>query len=304
MKNNYHIYKLIDPTTKKVRSVGVTTCYLQKRFYQHKYSAKKLRKTHCAKWINSLLKNNLQPIIELIETCNENNWEEREIYWISYFENLTNHLPGGKGVVLNRKKESLEKSSSSKKIPIVQLTKEGAFLKEWDSFKSASLFFNKSPNAIKMSILNNNLCSGFKWIEKKNYNPNSYENNLKTHYAIKKVYVYNELGEFEQTIFSVKETLNFFKLSGNRLRYCIKNKTKTKNKFFSYEKVTKFIPSKDYYTINQYDLENNLIKKFRSFSEIDTFFNSKIFFSSIYHRKERKNSEVVWRKYKWKIVKI
>ena len=44
MKNNYSIYKLIDPITNNVRYIGVTTNSLKNRLYQHKYNSKKLKK--------------------------------------------------------------------------------------------------------------------------------------------------------------------------------------------------------------------------------------------------------------------
>ena len=32
-----------------------------------------------------------------MEKCNKKNWEEKEKYWISYYDNLTNHTDGGEG---------------------------------------------------------------------------------------------------------------------------------------------------------------------------------------------------------------
>ena len=210
MKNIYSIYKLIDPTTNKVRYVGVTTNSLKNRLYQHKYNSKKL-KTHSAKWINSLLKKDICPIIELIETCNENNWEDREKYWISYYDNLTNHHVGGKGVILSRRQESIDSSSNSKKISIIQLDKEGNFIKEWDSFKEASLFYQLSSNAISNSIKENRYCLGFKWIKKSNYSRDkNYKHITKNHYRLKKVYVYNNQGIYIKMFNSLKETVIYF----------------------------------------------------------------------------------------------
>lgn len=50
---------------------------------------------HVYCWISKLLKDNLKPKIELVEECTENNWEEREQYWISFYPNLTNISKGG-----------------------------------------------------------------------------------------------------------------------------------------------------------------------------------------------------------------
>ena len=74
--------------------------------------------------------------------------------------------------------------------------------------------------------------------------------------------------------------------------------------FFSYKKYLIFEDKKEYNIIQQYSLDNKLIKEFNTFSEIDRFFNLKGFFSTIYHRKSREKEEVIWRNYKWKIMKI
>lgn len=303
MKNIYSIYKLIDPITNDVRYIGVTTNSLKNRLYQHKYNSKKL-KTHSAKWINSLLKKDFSPIIELIEICDENNWEEKEKYWISYYDNLTNHHIGGKGVILNRTKESINSTSNSKKISLIQINKQGEFIKEWDSIKEASDFLGKSPNAITMSIKNNNYCGGFKWVKKCNYNKkNNYINNKK-HYRLKKVYVYNMYGIFEKEFNSLKETVLFFETTKENIMSCIKNFSRYKNYFFSYTYYDIYENKKKYNIIQQYSLDNILIKEFNSFKEVDSFFNLKGFFSSIYHKKEKSNKEIIWRNYKWKIMKI
>lgn len=52
--------------------------------------------THKSNWIKKLLKLGKRPSIELIETCDENNWEEREKFYIKkYKKNLTNTSSGG-----------------------------------------------------------------------------------------------------------------------------------------------------------------------------------------------------------------
>lgn len=303
MKNNYSIYKLIDPITNNVRYIGVTTNSLKNRLYQHKYNSKKL-KTHSAKWINSLLKKGIEPLIELIEVCNSDNWQEREKYWISFYNNLTNHHEGGKGVVINRNKESINNSSFYKKIPILQLSKNGEFIKEWNSFKEASKFYNKSPNAISMSINNNNLCAGFIWVKKSEFDINKDYSYKKIHYKLKQVYVYDKLGYFTMTFPSLKETSKYFNTTKENLIECIKNKSRFNFMFFSYKKYLIFEDKKEYNIIQQYSLDNKLIKEFNTFSEIDRFFNLKGFFSTIYHRKSREKEEVIWRNYKWKIMKI
>lgn len=100
-----YIYCLKHPETNEIRYIGKTT-NLKRRLYQHIYfSDKKYSKTRSSKWINSLIKKDLKPIIEIIEICNENNWEEKEKYWIKYYSNivdLCNILEGGLGTSGNK----------------------------------------------------------------------------------------------------------------------------------------------------------------------------------------------------------
>jgi len=90
-----YIYCLKDPISLEVRYVGKSV-NPDKRFKHHLLNANK-RKYHSAQWINSLLLSNLKPIMEILEIANINNWKEKEMFWISNYNNLTNILPGGEG---------------------------------------------------------------------------------------------------------------------------------------------------------------------------------------------------------------
>lgn len=95
-----YIYTLSDPLTKEVRYIGKTN-NLKQRFYNHLTHAKKLKyKRHVCYWVNSLLKQDLFPILEVIEEC-EDSWIEREIFWINSYKekgaDLCNHTQGGEG---------------------------------------------------------------------------------------------------------------------------------------------------------------------------------------------------------------
>lgn len=92
------IYVLKDPTTEEIRYVGKTKRSLRQRLSEH---VQQKPKDYRGRWIHSLLKQNLQPLIEEIEKCYEHEWQEREIFWIQYFRNLncklTNANDGGLG---------------------------------------------------------------------------------------------------------------------------------------------------------------------------------------------------------------
>jgi excinuclease UvrABC nuclease subunit len=86
-----YIYKLIDPRNDEVRYVG-KTINIKNRYKQHLYDK---RKSHKASWVQSLRQIKLKPKLDILEICNENNWKDREKYWINQFNNLTNLKEGG-----------------------------------------------------------------------------------------------------------------------------------------------------------------------------------------------------------------
>jgi group I intron endonuclease len=85
-----YIYTLSHPITKEVRYVG-KTINIKRRYYDHLYRDGNTHKHH---WVKSLLAEGLKPIMTIIEECPDN-WEEREIFWITQFDNLTNLTKGG-----------------------------------------------------------------------------------------------------------------------------------------------------------------------------------------------------------------
>ena len=94
-----YIYSLIDPRTNKVRYVGKSN-NPQQRLIDHFYDDSKTKK--CS-WILKLKSLGLKPILKILEEVPENNWEAREVYWISFFRrtvgpDLTNLCNGGEGV--------------------------------------------------------------------------------------------------------------------------------------------------------------------------------------------------------------
>lgn len=93
--NTTYIYGLKDPVSLEMRYVGKSNNPI-KRLKHHIYNSKKYNR-HCSSWIKSLLNNNLFPILEIIEECTLENWQEREIHWIGKFDNLVNHTKGGQG---------------------------------------------------------------------------------------------------------------------------------------------------------------------------------------------------------------
>lgn len=176
MDKKYLIYVLKHPITKKIRYVGVTTKSLNQRLSQHIYSKKRIG-TKVSKWIKKLSISKLNPIIELIEVCDSTNWEIREKYWISHFPNLLNQHEGGKGIVINRNKTSIERSATAHMIPIIQLDKSGKFVKKWNSTKEAALYYNVGETAIS-NVLNYKksikYSCKFQWVKEEDYLTKNY----------------------------------------------------------------------------------------------------------------------------------
>lgn len=109
------IYTLSDPRyPDNIRYVGQTIKELKHRLSVHLSPTSLISKTHKNNWIKSLLDDNINPVINLIEDVLDNEWNSREIYWIKYYRdqghNLTNSTDGGEGM-LNPCEETRKKLS-------------------------------------------------------------------------------------------------------------------------------------------------------------------------------------------------
>jgi len=115
------IYTLNDPITNEVRYVGKTKKSLTKRLYEHSTKRNLTSNTYKNNWIKKLINLGLRPIIKTIEIVNEDNWIEREMFWIKYYKelgtNLTNATDGGEGTTtFKMPREAVEKSIATKKL--------------------------------------------------------------------------------------------------------------------------------------------------------------------------------------------
>ena len=99
------VYCLIDPFDNQVRYVGFTVSKLRVRIAQHRYIAKKQlnRTAYSINWYRNCLDKGKEPLVKVLETdIPKDLWKEREDYWISNFDNLTNQREGGCGIVIDR----------------------------------------------------------------------------------------------------------------------------------------------------------------------------------------------------------
>ena len=93
-----YIYGLFSSEDNIIRYVGQTKNTLEKRLNEHIYVALKYNgKTHKDNWIRKVYSNGFKVNIISLEEVDEKNINEKEIYWITQFNNLTNIAEGGIG---------------------------------------------------------------------------------------------------------------------------------------------------------------------------------------------------------------
>ena len=96
MKTTF-IYALCDPRTFEVRYIGKSD-NPYKRYCEHI-----IDKTcsYKARWINNLLQEGFNPILQILEQCDDFIWQQREKDWIAFEKRigcrLTNETAGGEG---------------------------------------------------------------------------------------------------------------------------------------------------------------------------------------------------------------
>lgn len=160
------IYTLIDPRDDQVRYVGKTN-NLKQRLSSHINRSKSGFNSpiHC--WIRKLLDLNLKPTILVQEICNQDNWEEREKYWIQYYrekyKNITNVSDGG---ITPLKNPGYQKVVHSKKTfkEVHQYDLLGNYLKSYKNANQAALSLNIKRHGIEICLKGKGSSSGgFFW---------------------------------------------------------------------------------------------------------------------------------------------
>lgn len=132
------IYALIDPITNAVRYIGKTN-NLYERYYRHLQELQdpKKKNYHSKNWIRGIFSLGYAPKLEILETCNKTNWQEKEMYWIAFYTNLkanlTNMTIGGDGGGMLNK-------VSPKRLPVTVYDLKGNLLKKCESLTEAENF--------------------------------------------------------------------------------------------------------------------------------------------------------------------
>lgn len=111
------IYALIDPETNEIRYIGKAN-NPEQRYKRH---LRQSDDTYKQRWINDLKSRELKPILHIIEEIPFEQWEEREKYWIAFYQAQGNHLTntheGGSGGIYNDRNMAEKVSSKLKGRP-------------------------------------------------------------------------------------------------------------------------------------------------------------------------------------------
>ena len=188
----YYIYTLSCPIDKNVKYVGKTN-NLKLRYAQHISDFRNMCKVKS--WIKSLKLKGLLPIMELVDTCEGEDWRFLESYWICQFKtwgfDLKNLIDGGRGVsyLSEETKLKISKSLKGKKLtevrrkanckPVCQYTINGDFIKCFDCISEALKEVNLKFG-IKSAIKRKASAGGYQWRDKEG----DFTSNL-NHYEIK-----------------------------------------------------------------------------------------------------------------------
>lgn len=217
--------------------------------------------------------------IKEIDSCGEEEWEDRERYWIDFYKKQGNKLlnldPGGKGIITveKRSRDSIERSIEGHEKPVVILHKDGTFYARADSAtKAAKLIGAKSKTAVTNALNGwSQSCKGYLLVYEENYDPNKvYEYLPKSLNRRIKVYEFTLDGKLIKIWDKLMDFTNLEGYSENGVRSAIKNKKEYHGSYWSYEdtidiseykspfKYKIICNEKDYYFKNQSELSKFL----------------------------------------------
>lgn len=203
---------------------------------------------------------------EIIEECNKNELDKKEIYWISYYHsyikdplcNGYNLTPGGKsgqGTVFKK--------------PVEQYDLYGNFIQEYESASEAARQLNLFKSNITAACRGEtSQCGGYQW---------KYKNDISKiekikYIGIKKVEQYDYLGNLLKIYDSAKEASENNNICHQSITACCRHEIKFAGDFqWRYENdLDKQITMNSKGTaklLGQYDKNWNLIKIYKSISE-------------------------------------
>lgn len=262
-----YIYALRDPQTSYVRYVGKAN-NPSKRLSAH-ISRSKISNIHSANWIRNLVENKMRPIMDILEICEDEKWEDREKFWIAYYRDiydLTNILDGGEHCATygrlgspwseqqrvnyrkarlgfkvlhtkdgNKKRaDGVRRYYENNKRKIIQFSLSGEKIKEWNSSVEAGV-------ALKINYSNiNNVCSkksnkhsagGYMWRFSDQCNFEIIQEFSKHINGRKQIYQFDKRGNKVGEFISIKDASITSGISRTAISNCISNRAKSSGGF-------------------------------------------------------------------------
>ncbi len=246
--------------------------------------------------------------MHIIELCDKNIINEREIFWINFYNTYNNGYnltTGGEGVknkiFTQDEKESYRTLSIGSNKPILQFDFNGNLIKEWFGVREAGKKTGLNPTTILACLKNRKNCFtayGYIWIYKEIYD--KYGLNIGKHLqnvSNNEIYKINNKNQIVCIYESINELINKNPEYKASSIYASNNRNGT-YKGFIWKLKKSYNPSENYSKyfirktkckiINQYDLNMNLIKEFSSLKEASECLNiSCASISSCLHKKQK-----------------
>ena len=198
--NNVLIYGLVSSAEpNKICYIGKTKQNIKKRIHDHIRESYKL-KTNKDIWIQSELSKSNLILYKIIEICNLDNWLEREKYWISKLNGLTNVSKGGdggRGLLATMSYNELKEFVRKNMVNVNNST-------DWIKFVNQNPQYNFLPKFPYSSYKNRGWVSWSDLLV--NYNGNNNRRN-----AFRYIFTYDECKNYLQQ-FKIKGKKNFKKI--------------------------------------------------------------------------------------------
>lgn len=187
----------------------------------------------------------LDIIVKEIDSCDELEWEDREKYWISYYNSggkLLNISEGGKGVIPKeaRSKSSIQRSAEGHFKPITLLTKEGEVVENCPSITYAVEKYNLSKTSIGNVLSGRSKSTGGYYViltsefTSPEFDISNFLQKLNDSKKVKKsVYRYNLDGSLIEVQSSKQEYSNLYKFDRGAISRAINNKSIYKDNYWS-----------------------------------------------------------------------
>lgn len=262
-----------------IRYVGVTQKEsVQQRFYGHKYCATHPEKRGLPvhKWMWSKYEKGLDIIVKEIDSCLEKDWEDREKYWISYYNSggkLLNISEGGKGVIPKeaRSKDSLKRSAERHYKQITLLDNKGNIIEHCPSEKYAVEKYNLSRTSLGNVLSGRSKSTGGYYVvltetyNSPNFNISQFLQQINDSKKVKKsVYRYSLEGNLIEVQNSIQEYYKLYKFDKGAVSRAINNKTIYKDSYWSYNTT---ININDYEPLYKYLWNNKKYKTLKNIAE-------------------------------------